>query len=118
MNIATDINECEGVVCQNGGTCEDLVNDFNCACVAGYSGENCETSEWLALAGGVFAARRARSFAYLTPLPLAGPVRCACRHQRMRGRRVPERRRLRGRRECVQLRLRGHGLQRGELRNE
>ena len=45
MNIATDINECEGVVCQNGGTCEDLVNDFNCACVAGYSGENCENGE-------------------------------------------------------------------------
>ena len=46
MNIATDINECEGVVCQNGGTCEDLVNDFNCACVAGYGGETCEISEW------------------------------------------------------------------------
>ena len=117
MNIATDINECEGVVCQNGGTCEDLVNDFNCACVAGYSGENCETSEWLSLAGCVCAARRGLSVARLTPPPLAGPVRCACRRQRMRGRRVPERRHVRGPRERLQLRVRRR-LQWGELRNE
>ena len=104
-------------MCQNGGTCEDLVNDFNCACVAGYSGENCETSERLALAGCVCAARRVRSSACLTPHPLAGPVRFACRRGRLRGRPVLERRRVRGRRERVQLRLRGHGLQRDYVRH-
>ena len=115
MTIATDINECAPNPCQNGGTCEDLVNDFNCACVAGYSGENCENGEWLAL--GVCAPLGVRSSACLTPHPLPGPVRSACRHQRMRGRRVPERRHVRGPRERVQLRVRRR-VQRGELRNE
>ena len=113
--MLADIDDCEGVVCQNGGTCEDGVNYFNCACVAGYSGENCETSEWLAL--GVCAPLGVRSSACLTPHPLAGPVRCACRHRRMRGRHVPERRHVHGRRERLHVRVR-RGLHRGELRNE
>ena len=46
MNIATDINECEGVVCPNGGTCENLVNAFSCDCAGtGYSGTMCDTGE-------------------------------------------------------------------------
>ena len=38
-----DNDDCKGVVCQNGGTCEDKVNGFQCKCVEGYSGVNCET---------------------------------------------------------------------------
>ena len=31
--------------CQNGGTCSDGVNEYTCGCVAGYTGDDCETSE-------------------------------------------------------------------------
>ena len=30
-----DINECIGDVCQNGGTCIDLENDYHCKCRKG-----------------------------------------------------------------------------------
>ena len=40
-----DINECSSNPCQNGGTCTDGFNSFSCACVAGYAGNNCETSK-------------------------------------------------------------------------
>ncbi len=32
-------DKCEGVICQNGGTC----NDGSCACTTGYEGTNCQT---------------------------------------------------------------------------
>ena len=38
-----DINECESVICQNGGTCEEGIDVWECICVAGYTGSNCET---------------------------------------------------------------------------
>ena len=42
----TDIDDCAISPCQNGGTCQDLVNDYNCVCVAGYTDKNCQTSEF------------------------------------------------------------------------
>ena len=42
-----DINDCADVVCQNGGTCEDGVNDYNCHCVTGFEGDHCQTSTFL-----------------------------------------------------------------------
>ena len=41
----TDINECSSTPCQNGGSCTDGVNEYMCACLAGYEGDNCETSK-------------------------------------------------------------------------
>ena len=38
-----EINECASVSCQNGGTCDDLVNDFQCQCRDGYVGTYCQT---------------------------------------------------------------------------
>ena len=38
-----DINECEANPCKNGGTCFDLVGDYRCDCVPGYTGADCET---------------------------------------------------------------------------
>ena len=29
--------------CQNGGSCNDYGNEYNCTCAAGYEGTDCET---------------------------------------------------------------------------
>ncbi|KAK3730059.1 hypothetical protein QZH41_009565 [Actinostola sp. cb2023] len=42
--MVDNINECNGVTCQNSGSCQDLVDDFTCTCVAGYTGRYCETN--------------------------------------------------------------------------
>ena len=39
-----DINECEFFPCENNGTCIDLIDQFTCQCVAGYTGDHCESS--------------------------------------------------------------------------
>ena len=38
-----DINECDSSPCQNGGTCADAVNGYDCTCLDGYTGDDCET---------------------------------------------------------------------------
>lgn len=38
----TDKNECSSGPCQNNGTCLDLINRFQCRCVPGYTGTQCE----------------------------------------------------------------------------
>ena len=40
-----DIDECAPAPCQNAATCVDLVGNYRCDCVNGYSGSNCETSK-------------------------------------------------------------------------
>ena len=41
-----DIDDCSPNPCQNGGACTDGVNSYQCTCAAGYTGTNCETSEY------------------------------------------------------------------------
>ena len=43
----SDIDECVSNPCQNEGLCVDGVNAYTCECSSGYSGVNCETSEYL-----------------------------------------------------------------------
>jgi hypothetical protein len=40
--ILSDINECVSSPCQNGGTCNDLVNGYRCTCPAFFTGVYCE----------------------------------------------------------------------------
>ena len=40
-----DIDECASIPCQNGGTCFDTTNWYNCTCAAGYTGPDCERGE-------------------------------------------------------------------------
>ena len=42
-NYFLDIDDCESTPCENGGTCEDGVNSYNCTCMTGYIGHDCET---------------------------------------------------------------------------
>jgi hypothetical protein len=37
------MDECSSHPCQNGGMCLDLINKYECQCVAGYQGYLCET---------------------------------------------------------------------------
>ena len=46
FNFATpDIDECLSEPCQNGGTCINGENEYSCSCIAGWQGDNCETSK-------------------------------------------------------------------------
>ena len=44
-----DINDCENSPCANGGTCEDLVDNFECTCAEGYTGPNCDEGVFMFL---------------------------------------------------------------------
>ena len=36
----TDIDECESNPCENGGTCTDMEDGYECACESGFTGWN------------------------------------------------------------------------------
>ena len=38
-----DVDECASNPCQNTGDCQDNVNEYECTCVSGYTGVDCET---------------------------------------------------------------------------
>ena len=41
----SDINDCAGNPCENGGSCTDGVNSYSCDCALGFTGDNCETGK-------------------------------------------------------------------------
>ena len=45
----TDIDECAENPCGDHGECVNLRNAFNCVCVKGYFGVNCENGELMHL---------------------------------------------------------------------
>lgn len=40
-----DIDECANHTCANGASCVDGVNNYSCSCVAGYTGDRCQTGK-------------------------------------------------------------------------
>ncbi|XP_053378543.1 uncharacterized protein LOC128548152 [Mercenaria mercenaria] len=38
----TDIDDCLGVICENGGSCIDNLGSYTCFCSKGFTGKNCE----------------------------------------------------------------------------
>ena len=43
--LLLDIDDCSPNPCQNGGTCADGINTYDCVCAAGYRGADCEQSK-------------------------------------------------------------------------
>ena len=44
MNLLfVEIKECDSSPCAHGATCNDELNGYECKCVAGFQGSNCET---------------------------------------------------------------------------
>ena len=43
--FTTDIDDCVKNDCQNGATCNDLINTYNCTCAKGFTGTECRTSK-------------------------------------------------------------------------
>ena len=43
----TDIDDCADTPCKNYGTCNDLINGYNCSCTPGYTGQNCTQGKML-----------------------------------------------------------------------
>ena len=41
----SDIDECMGVVCGNGGTCVNLIAAYRCDCAVGFNGQLCQNSK-------------------------------------------------------------------------
>ena len=44
-----DIDECMSEPCQNGASCADDINSYNCTCVDGFEGSNCENGETMVI---------------------------------------------------------------------
>ena len=44
LSHLSDINDCDPNPCENGASCMDKLNGYNCSCADGYEGENCQTS--------------------------------------------------------------------------
>ena len=44
--LVLDINECASSPCTNGGACIDEIDRFTCECMSGFTGDQCETSEF------------------------------------------------------------------------
>ena len=45
LYLVADVNYCDIVTCQNGGTCKELQNEvwpFKCECQGAYAGQFCE----------------------------------------------------------------------------
>ena len=44
VTMATDV--CNGVTCQNGGTCEGTGSSYQCRCAQGYIGAYCDVGKY------------------------------------------------------------------------
>ena len=47
ISFCLDFDECASFPCQSGGTCADGIDGYTCVCVAGHTGDSCETGIFL-----------------------------------------------------------------------
>ncbi|KAH3831438.1 hypothetical protein DPMN_104705 [Dreissena polymorpha] len=43
----SEVDECQTVPCKNGGTCSDLLNDFNHMCTSEWEAKDCGKSTYM-----------------------------------------------------------------------
>lgn len=80
--LKSDIDECASDPCQNGGTCNDMVNGYNCTCAPGYEGTLCDIGELfsfhifvsLSLPASSLVFKDMVEFSVWYKLPLAKPT--------------------------------------------
>ena len=41
-NVCSEITACP--VCQNGGSCQDVIDGYSCQCMPGFTGRHCQTN--------------------------------------------------------------------------
>ena len=41
-HVCLETNECDSTPCENGGSCSDKINSFQCTCQDGYTGNTCQ----------------------------------------------------------------------------
>lgn len=46
-HILSDANECEAKPCVNAKSCKNLIASYYCDCLPGWTGQNCDISEYL-----------------------------------------------------------------------
>lgn len=44
--LISELNECISEPCLNGGSCHDLIGEYQCDCVEGYIGQRCQLGKW------------------------------------------------------------------------
>src|SRR6218665_130726 len=58
--LLTVINYCDSSPCENGGSCESIVNGYICQCQPAYTGDNCQDGKHDFHIKSLFIARRHR----------------------------------------------------------
>ena len=43
LMLCLDIDYCKNATCKNGASCMDGLHNYTCSCMAGFSGDHCET---------------------------------------------------------------------------
>ena len=71
---SSEIRECASNPCQNSATCDDLINGYQCICMGGYEGVNCEIGKAKWCHVNIAMQLKAHCHTFKVPVPYA----CSC----------------------------------------
>ena len=66
----SDVNECASNPCQNGGTCKNMNNYYECVCKSKYFGKDCSISKYYFISI-LYATKEHNVTQYPTPVPIS-----------------------------------------------
>lgn len=72
----TDANECAGQPCVNANACKNLIGGYHCNCFRGWSGQNCDISQYFSLKAHSLPPLTSFLFWSSPSLPEHAPVTC------------------------------------------
>ena len=55
------VGPCSSLPCKNGATCRNEINSYQCDCLAGWTGVNCETGDSIFLSSAAFMIADSRT---------------------------------------------------------